>query len=162
MSWFSRIVAHSGTILLTMQRVRVVEDHTLCQRWTGYEVWWHRIMTHTCTPKNIMTIVSYGEDSVIVWGASYMMASWTWSPYMAIRWANNRLSTGCHPPFTRPEYINNNARLHRSRVVLAKSCDDSALASPDWNHLDHIWNLIGYRLCPLPHPLKYCKNWKQH
>jgi hypothetical protein len=58
-----------------------------------------------------------------------------------------------HPLATRPVYMDDNARFHRSRAVTGTYLHREAVTSvpwsgmsPDLNPIDHIWDMIGRRM----------------
>jgi transposase len=57
-----------------------------------------------------------------------------------------------HPLATRPVYMDNNARPHRSRAVTAYFKSEAVTSvpwssmSPDLNPIEHIWDMLGHRI----------------
>ena len=57
-----------------------------------------------------------------------------------------------HPLATRPVYMDDNTRPHRSRAVTAYLQSEAVTSvpwpamSPDFNPIEHIWNMLGRRI----------------
>jgi hypothetical protein len=57
-----------------------------------------------------------------------------------------------HPLATRPVYMDDNARPHRSRAVTAYLQSEAVTSvpwpamSPDFNPIEHIWDMLGRRI----------------
>ena len=123
-------------------------------------VWRH---TNTAyTPRNIQPNVPYGGGSVMVWGCishdckldlvtiqgnltgdQYIRD--VLQPVVVPRFDN-------HPLATRPVYMDDNARPHRSRAVTAYLQSEAETSvprpamSPDVNRIEHIWDMLGRRI----------------
>jgi hypothetical protein len=122
---------------------------------------WRHINT-AYTPRNIQPTVPYGGGSVIVWRCiSYdckldlvtIQGNLTGDQYIrdvlqpvVVPHFDN------HPLATRPVYMDDNARLHRSRGVTAYLQSEAVTSvpwpamSPDLNPIKHIWDMLGRRL----------------
>lgn len=131
-------------------------------------VWRHKNTAYT--PKNIMPTVAYGGGSVMVWGcishdckldlitirgnltgAQYIRD--VLQPVVVPHFDN-------HPLATRPQYMDDNARPHRSRAVLdfmrasAVTTLPWPALSPDLNPLEHVWDILGRRIQARQPPLQ--------
>jgi hypothetical protein len=58
-----------------------------------------------------------------------------------------------HPLATRPVYMDDNARPHRSRACSNAYLQSEAVTSlpwpamsPEWNPIEHIWDMLGRRI----------------
>lgn len=131
-------------------------------------VWRQRNTAYT--PRNIMPTVPYGGGSVMVWGCLShdckldlvtIQGNLTGNQYI-----DNVLQPVVIPHFdnhalaSRPVYMDDNARPHRSRAVLAYLQTNAVTTlpwpamSPDLNPLEHIWDLIGRRVQALDPPVQ--------
>ena len=67
-----------------------------------------------------------------------------------------------HPIATRPVYMDDNARPHRSRAVTAYLQSEAvtcslATMSPNFNPIEHIWDMLGRRIHAREPPVqKHC------
>ena len=99
----------------------------------------------------------YGGGSVMIWGVSLMIASWTWSPYeetgdqyfrdvlqpVVVHHFDN------HPIAARPVFMDDNARPHRSMAVKWNETVTSLpwpVMDPDLIPIEHVWDMLNHRL----------------
>ena len=123
-------------------------------------VWRHKNTAYT--PRKIQPTVPYGGGSVMVWECiSYdckldlvtIQGNLTGDQYIrdvlqpvVVPHFDN------HPLATRPVYMDDNARPHRSRAVTAYLQSEAVTSvlqpatSPDLNPMEHIWDMLGHRI----------------
>ena len=126
---------------------------------------WMRVWRHkntAYTPRNIQSTVPYGGGSVMVWGCIShdckldlvtIQSNLTGDQYIrdvlqpvAVPHFDN------HPLATRPVYMDDNARPHRSRTVTTYIQSEAVTSvpwpamNPDLNPIEHIWDMLGRRI----------------
>ena len=126
-------------------------------------VWKHKNTAYT--PRNIQPTVLYGGGSVMVWGCIShdckldlvtIQSNLTGDQY--IRDVLQQVVVphfDNHPLATRPVYMDDNTRPHRSRAVTAYLQSEAMTSvpwpamSPDLNPIEHILDMLGRRILPV-------------
>jgi transposase len=73
-----------------------------------------------------------------------------------------------HPLATRPVYMDDNARLHRSRAVTAYLQSEAVTSVPwpamssDLNPIEHIWDMLGPRMQARESPVQNIRQLEEH
>ena len=123
-------------------------------------VWRHKNTAYT--PRNIQSTVSYGGGSVMVWGCishDYKLDLVTIQGNLpGDQYIRDVLQPVVVPHFdnyplaTRPVYMDDNARPHRSRAVTAYLQSEVVTSVPwpamssDLNPIEHMWDMLGRRI----------------
>jgi transposase len=130
--------------------------------------WRHKNTANT--PRNIQPTLPYGGGSVIVWGfishdckldLVTIQGNLTGDQYIidvlqpvVVPHFDN------HPLATRPVYMDDNARPHRSGAVTAYLQSEAVTSvpwpamSPDLNPIEHIWDMLGRRILARKSPVQ--------
>jgi transposase len=130
--------------------------------------WRHKNIAYST--RNIQPTVPYGGDSVMVWGCIShdckldlvtIQGNLTGDQYVrdvfqpvVVPHFDNR------PLATRPVYMVDNARPHRSRAVTAYLQSEAVTSVPwpalstDLNPIEHIWDMLGHRMLPREPPVQ--------
>ena len=134
-------------------------------------VWRHKDTAYT--PRNIQPTVPYGGVSVMDWGC----ISHDCKPELVT--IQGHLTGGQytrdvlkpvvvphfdnHPLATRPVYMDDNARSHRSKAVTAYLQSETVTSVPwpaistDLNPIEHIWNMLGRRIQARERPVQHIR-----
>ena len=122
-------------------------------------VWRHKNTAYS--PRNIYPTVLYGGSSVVVWGCISrdckldlvtIQGNLSGDQYIKDVLQPVFPHFDNHPLATRPVYMDDNARPHRSRAVTAYlqsevvTCVPWSVISPDLNHIEHIWDMLDRRI----------------
>jgi transposase len=124
----------------------------------------HKNTAHT--PRNIQSTVPYCGGSVIIWGCISHDCKLNLVTIQGNLTGDQYIRDVVVPHFdnhslaTRPVYMDDNARPHRSRAVtvyLQSEALTSVLLpamSPDLNPIEYIWDMLGRRIQAREHPVQ--------